>query len=133
MYLSRMTCADLFLDTHPYAAGATCNDALWVGLPVLTCVGETYVSRMAGSLLTTLGLDELVTNSLGDYERTALRLATEDGALDALRAKLAAGRDASPLFEMGRFTTALEAAFARMLERHVAGEAPAAFEIEDTP
>ena len=132
LYLSRMTCADLFLDTFPYAAGATCNDALWVGLPVLTCVGETYVSRMAGSMLTTLGLDELVTTSLGDYERTALRLATDSGALADLRARLAAGRATSALFDIERFTRHLESAYARMMEIAVEGAAPTSFDISPT-
>ena len=132
LYLSRMTCADLFLDTFPYAAGATCNDALWVGLPVLTCVGETYVSRMAGSLLSTLGLDELVTNSLDDYERTALWLATDAGALDAVRVKLVAGRAASPLFDMERFTRHLESAYAGMMETAAGGAAPISFDVTST-
>ena len=126
MYLTRMACADLFLDTHPYAAGATCNDALWVGLPVVTCVGETYVSRMAGSLLSTLGLDELVTTSLDAYERIAFRLATEAGAIDVVRSKLAAARTASPLFDMQSFTKSLETAFAKMVDRALTGAEPVA-------
>ena len=126
-----MTCADLFLDTFPYASGATCNDALWVGLPVLTCVGETYVSRMAGSLLSTLGLDELVTDSLDAYERTALRLACEPDAMRALRERLAAGRTSSRLFDMETFTTSLETAYARMMACALGGDAPAAFDVEE--
>ncbi len=129
LYLTRMACADLFLDTHPYAAGATCNDALWVGLPVVTCIGETYVSRMAGSLLSTLGLDELVTTSLDDYERTALRLSTEPGAIDTVRSKLAAARMASPLFDMQRFTANLESAYAGMIEAAAAGIGPVSFDV----
>ena len=130
LYLSRMTCADLFLDTFPYAAGATCNDALWVGLPVLTCVGETYVSRMAGSLLTTLGLDTLVTDSLDAYERTALRLACDPAAMHGLRERLAAGRTSSRLFDMEAFTTSLETAFRRMAAGASEGAAPAAFDVD---
>ena len=130
LYLTRMACADLFLDTHPYAAGATCNDALWVGLPVVTCVGETYVSRMAGSLLSTLGLDELVTTSLDDYERTALRLATEPGGTDTVRSKLAAARMASPLFDMQSFTKSLETAFAKMADRALAGAECIAIDVD---
>ena len=133
MYLTRMACADLFLDTHPYAAGATANDALWVGLPVVTCVGETYVSRMAGSLLTTLGLDELVAASLGDYERTALRLATDTGAIEALRTKLATARAESPLFDMQSFTKSLESAYAAMVSRAAGGRDPAAFDLDPIP
>ena len=133
LYLARMTCADLFLDTFPYAAGATCNDALWVGLPVLTCVGETYVSRMAGSMLTTLGLDELVTTTLDDYERTALRLAREPDAMIELRDKLAAARASSPLFDMNAFTMSLEKAYELMLASATEGASPVAFDVEEMP
>ncbi|VVB43180.1 hypothetical protein RHAL1_00593 [Beijerinckiaceae bacterium RH AL1] len=129
-YLTRMTLADLFLDTHPYAAGATCNDVLWVGVPVVTCVGETYVSRMAGSLLSTLGLDDLVTTSLEAYERIALRLARDPEALRAVRDRLAAARADSPLFDMPRFTRHLEAAYAGMAATASDGREPAAFDVE---
>ena len=130
LYLARMTCADLFLDTFPYAAGATCNDALWIGLPVVTCVGETYVSRMAGSLLTTLGLDELVTTSLDAYERTALRLACDANELRVLREKLAAAQASSPLFDMKAFTISLETAYGRMIASVLAGGAPTTIDID---
>ena len=129
LYLARMVRADLFLDTFPYAAGATCNDALWAGLPVLTCVGETYVSRMAGSLLSTMGLDELVTRSLADYERVALDLATDTGKLKRLRDRLAAERNSGPLFDMARFTVSLETAYDRMAGIAAAGGAPAGFDV----
>src|SRR5439155_8750705 len=91
-YLARLGLADLFLDTLPYNAGATASDALWAGLPVLTCSGATYVGRMAGALLTAIGLPELITTSLEAYEAVALPLATEPGRLPRLRPRLALDR-----------------------------------------
>jgi predicted O-linked N-acetylglucosamine transferase (SPINDLY family) len=87
-YLRRLALADLFLDTFPYNAGATASDALWAGLPVLTCSGETYLGRMTGALLTAAELPQLITTSLEAYERLALRLATEPGLLAGLRQRL---------------------------------------------
>ncbi len=129
-YLARLRQADLFLDSYPYNAGATCNDALWVGLPVLTCAGETYVSRMAGSLLTALKLPELITTSLADYEEAAVRLATEPGLLADLQHRLVRNRASAPLFDMGRFTSNLELAYRRMQDIQAAGEPPRFITIE---
>ncbi len=127
VYLSRLRLADLFLDSFPYNAGATCNDALFMGLPVLTLAGETYVSRMAGSLLTAAGLPELVTVAPQDYEAMAIRLATEPDLLASLRGRLAAARDTSPLFDMECFVRNLETVFRRMSEERVSAAAsPAA-------
>lgn len=111
--------ADLFLDTFPYGAGATANDALWMGLPIVTCAGRTYVSRMAGSLLHACGLPELVTTSLDDYERLALRLARDRQELSALRVRLTSHRDTLPLFDAERFTRHLEDAYERMWASHL--------------
>jgi predicted O-linked N-acetylglucosamine transferase (SPINDLY family) len=129
-YLGRLRRADLFLDSFPYNAGATCNDALWVGLPVLTCAGDTYVSRMAGSLLTAAGLPELITTSLRDYEKLAVRLAKEPRVLADLRKRLVARRETMPLFNMERFTRHLERAYRQMQDLRVAGEAPRFFAVE---
>ena len=127
VYLSRLRLADLFLDSFPYNAGATCNDALFMGLPVLTLAGETYVSRMAGSLLTAVGLPELITSSPEDYEALAFRLATEPDFSAGLRQRLAGARDTSALFDMARFTRNLEAAFGQMYDQRVgAAVSPAA-------
>ena len=101
--------ADLFVDTLPYNAGTTANDALFMGVPVLTCSGETMASRIAGSQLHAIGLPELVTASLAEYEALALRLAREPDTLSALRAKLAANRHTHPLFDMARYTQDFEA------------------------
>src|SRR5208282_6526037 len=89
-HVARNATADLFLDTYPYGAHTTANDALLAGLPLITCVGETLVSRIAGSQLAAIGLPELITDSLQDYEALALRLATEPGLLQGLRERLAA-------------------------------------------
>jgi len=128
-YLARLRLADLFLDTLPYNAGAVANDALWVGLPVLTCSGATYVGRMAGALLTAIGLPELITTSPGEYEELALRLATEPGRLAGLREKLRRNRSTMPLFDIGRYTRDLEAAYRQMWETWQAGRPPTAFSV----
>jgi predicted O-linked N-acetylglucosamine transferase (SPINDLY family) len=108
-HLARHAAADLFVDTFPYGAHTTSNDALLAGLPVVSCAGETLVSRIAGSQLHAIGLPELVTASLAEYEALALRLAREPDTLSALRAKLAANRHTHPLFDMARYTQDFEA------------------------
>jgi predicted O-linked N-acetylglucosamine transferase (SPINDLY family) len=126
-YLARLAAADLFLDTFPYNAGATANDALWAGLPVLTCAGNSYVGRMAGSLLHAVGLPELVTASPAEYEARALELARDPARLRELRRRLADNRARMPLFDMARYTSDIEAAYTGMWQRWRAGEPPAAF------
>ena len=106
---ARHTHADLFLDTLPYNAGTTANDALFMGVPVLTCSGQTMASRIAGSQLHAIGLPELVTGSLAEYEALALRLAREPETLAAVRTRLAANRSTYPLFDMARYTQDFEA------------------------
>jgi predicted O-linked N-acetylglucosamine transferase (SPINDLY family) len=128
-YLARLALADLFLDTFPYNAGATANDALWAGLPVLTCGGDCYVGRMAGSLLHAIGLPELATASPAEYEARALELARHPARLKELRRRLADNRTRLPLFDMARYTRGIEAAYTGMWERWHAGEPPAAFRI----
>jgi len=107
-HLARHAHADLYLDTSPYNAGTTANDALFMGVPVLTCAGETMASRMAGSQLHAIGLPELVTENLADYEVLALALARDPALLASYRARLAANRASAPLFDMARFTRALD-------------------------
>ena len=104
----RIQVADLFLDTIPFNGGTTASDALWAGLPLLTCSGQTFASRMAGSLLHAIGLPELITNSLADYEEKAVSLATNREELGSLRKRLAENRTRSPLFDTPRFVNALE-------------------------
>jgi len=114
-HLARLQCADLFLDTTPYNAHTTCSDALWMGLPVLTCAGETFPSRVAGSLLTAMGVPELITYNMEDYYRLALDLATNREKLRAVRSKIIANRDTAPLFDSKRFTRNLEQAYIQMM------------------
>jgi predicted O-linked N-acetylglucosamine transferase (SPINDLY family) len=126
-FLARVGLADLFLDTLPYNAHTTANDALWCGLPVLTCAGATFAGRVAGSLLHAIGLPELVTSSLEDYERLALRLAMEPPLLLEFRTRLA---HTAPLFDMARYTGEIEAAYGHMWERWCSGKGPEAFALE---
>ncbi|SHK35404.1 Predicted O-linked N-acetylglucosamine transferase, SPINDLY family [Bradyrhizobium lablabi] len=123
-HLARHRAADLFLDTLPYNAHTTASDALWAGLPVLTCLGETFVGRVAASLLNAVGLPELVTTTSEQYERLAIELATTNQKLAAIRAKLADNRLATPLFDAGLFTAHIEAAYTAMHARHQAGLPP---------
>jgi predicted O-linked N-acetylglucosamine transferase (SPINDLY family) len=123
-HLTRFRAADLFLDTLPYNAHATAMDALWTGLPVLTRIGEAFPGRVAASLLRTMGLPELITTSAEQYEQSAIELAAAPQRLAKLRAKLADKRLSSPLFDMSRFTRQLEAAYAAMQERQLAGLPP---------
>jgi predicted O-linked N-acetylglucosamine transferase (SPINDLY family) len=108
LYLARYTTADLFLDAYPFNGGTTANDALWMGLPVLTRSGRTFASRMAGSLLTALELPELITDNLDDYERRAIELARDREQLRGLRQRLEAERESSLLFDMPRFVRSFE-------------------------
>ncbi|HEY4077225.1 MAG TPA: tetratricopeptide repeat protein [Rhizomicrobium sp.] len=113
VHLARHRLADLFLDTLPYNAHATTCDALWAGLPVLTCKGTAYAGRVAASLLLTSGLPELVTKTAEEYEAMALTLAHDRALLQALRERLAA--QASPLFDTERFARNIEEAYLGML------------------
>lgn len=115
VHLARHALADLFLDTAPYNAHATACDALWGGLPVLTCRGSAYAARVAASLLTALDLPELITETPEAYEATALALARDPARLKALRAKLAANRTAAPLFNSQQFTRDFETLMASLL------------------
>ena len=128
-HLARLTLADLVLDTLPYGAHTTASDALWVGVPVLTCIGQTFAGRVAASLLTAIGLPELITSSLEDYEARARSLAKDGPALARLRAKLARNRDTSSLFDTARITRNLEAAYREMWQRQQRGEPPASFAV----
>lgn len=129
-YLARYRAADLFLDTCPYNAGATASDALWAGLPVLTLAGHSLASRMGASLLTALGLPELVTASVDDYVARAVALAQAPGERARLRERLAARRADAALFDPRRFARALEDGLVRMVERRRAGLPPADVEVE---
>jgi protein O-GlcNAc transferase len=116
-HLARHALADIFLDTLPYNAHATACDALWAGLPVVTCRGEAFAGRVAASLLTAIGLPELVTQTIAGYEALALRLARAPQELQALKDRLAANRLATALFDADRFRADIEAAYTAMLQR----------------
>ena len=123
-YMARYRVADLFLDTHPYNAGTTASDALWMGLPVLTYPGEAFASRVAASILTAIGLPQLIAADQAEYERLAAELANSPGRLQDIRRALAAARAGASLFDTPRFTRNLEALFRRMYERHHLGLLP---------
>jgi predicted O-linked N-acetylglucosamine transferase (SPINDLY family) len=123
-HLARLGLADLFLDTWPCNAHTTASDALWAGVPLLTFPGEVFASRVAASLLTAVGLPELIAADLGTYEEMAVRLAERPGELAALRRRLSANRLRLPLFDTGRFVRHLERAYLEMWRIHTAGEAP---------
>ncbi|OGV76677.1 MAG: hypothetical protein A3I83_02620 [Methylotenera sp. RIFCSPLOWO2_02_FULL_45_14] len=110
-HLARHAHADLFLDTLPYNAHTTCSDALWMGVPVLTCVGETFAARVAGSLISAAGLTELITYTLQDYEEKALQLANNPTIIAAIKQKLLAENMTSALFDTNKFTRSLEAIY----------------------
>ena len=129
-HLGRHRHADLFLDTLPCNAHTTASDALWAGLPVVTCCGDTFAGRVAGSLLMAIDMPELVTTSLEEYEQAALGLARSPQRLIALRRKLQNHREASALFDLPKLTGNIEAAYARMWQTWLAGQTPAAFSIE---
>ena len=132
-HLERHRLADLFLDTRIYNAHTTASDALWAGLPVLTCMGDAFPARVAASLLHAVGMPELITRSLGEYEERAVRLATQPEELAALRDKLAYNRLRTPLFDTERFTRHLERAYELMWERHVRGLPPAPLHVPALP
>jgi protein O-GlcNAc transferase len=113
-HLARYRQADLFLDTHPYNAHTTCADALMSGLPVVTCMGGAFPSRVAGSLLHAAGIPELVTTSLADYEALALKLARDPRRLAALKAQLIASQPTNALCDADGFTRNLEAIYTAM-------------------
>ncbi|HEY1475980.1 MAG TPA: tetratricopeptide repeat protein [Pseudolabrys sp.] len=123
-HLARHRLADLFLDTLPYNAHTTASDALWMGVPVLTLVGETFAGRVAASLLGAIHLPELITTTPDAYERRAIELATQPEQLGALKRKLGKNRLTTPLFDTQRFTRQIEAAFTAIHRRHQAGLAP---------
>jgi protein O-GlcNAc transferase len=120
-HLARVRMADLFLDTWPYNAHTTASDALWAGLPVLTCMGESFASRVAASLLYAIELPELVTETQTDYETLAIELATNPAKLKAIKDKLKKNRLTTPLFDTAVFAKHIETAYTKMYERDQAG------------
>jgi predicted O-linked N-acetylglucosamine transferase (SPINDLY family) len=129
-YLARFRAMDLFLDTLPYNAGTTASDALWAGLPVLTCTGQSFAGRVASSVLTAIDLPELITSSTEQYEDLAVQLAAEPQRLARIKAKLQRNRSSTPLFDTRSFAANLENAYGRMMEIYAAGLPPEHIRVE---
>jgi predicted O-linked N-acetylglucosamine transferase (SPINDLY family) len=128
-YLARYRMADLFLDTAFYNAQTTAAEALWAGLPVLTCAGETMASRVAAGLLTAAGLEELITGSPQEYEERAYHLATHADELQQIREKISVNRLFLSIFDTERQVRNLEAAYQMMWQRHETGQAPETLQV----
>lgn len=128
-HLARHMLADLFLDTLPYNAHTTTSDALWTGLPVLTCMGQSFASRVAASLLNACGLTELITESRADYEKLAIKLARHPTKLATIRAKLIANRDKHPLFDTVRYAKNLETALETIIRLANDNKPPESFTV----
>ncbi len=126
-HLARHRLADLFLDTFPYGAQTTGRDALWAGLPILTCRGATCSGRVGAAQLYGVGLPELITDSFDEYETAAIRLAQNSAELKSLRARLAANRLSSTLFDMKAMCRRFDSAYVEMWERQRRGEPPQSF------
>jgi len=112
-------------------AHTTASDALWAGVPVLTCPGSTFASRVAASLNHAIGLDDMIADSLADYEALALRLANDPAALAAIRARLAQNRDTHALFDTPRLARHIETAYRTMWQQYERGDPPAGFSVDE--
>jgi predicted O-linked N-acetylglucosamine transferase (SPINDLY family) len=128
-HLARLQLADLFLDGLPYNAHTTASDALWAGVPLVTCRGMAFPGRVAASVLLAAGLPELITENAADFETLALRLAKDPAGLKALRDKLKANKASCALFDTDRFRRNIESAYRTMWERWLAGEKPKGFAV----
>ena len=129
-HLARYRMADLFLDTSPCSAGTTASDALWAGLPLLTCYGESFAGRAASSILHAVGLPELIAKNLAEYEVMALRLVRDPALLGSLRNTLKQNAPKSPLFNADRFRRHIETAYSEMWQRRQQGESPQSFAVQ---
>ena len=128
-HIARLACADLFLDTLPYNAHATACDALWAGVPVITCRGGAFAGRVGAGLLDAVGLADLITGDLEAYQALALALARDPGRLQALKDRLTANRASAPLFDTDRYRRHIETAFTTMMELARNGAPPRAFAV----
>ena len=132
-HLSRLALADLFLDSLPYNAHTTASDALWMGLPILTCRGTSFPGRVAASLLEAAGLPELITETPDDYEQRAVALANDPAGLATLRQRLSQNRHRCALFDTERFRRHIEAAYTTMWDMGRRGENPRSFAVQPIP
>jgi predicted O-linked N-acetylglucosamine transferase (SPINDLY family) len=129
-HLARHRLADLFLDTLPCNAHTTASDALWAGLPVLTCRGHAFPGRVAASLLRAIGLPELIVDDLASYEALALQLATTPGLLAEIKSRLVRNRTTHPLFDIERYRQHIESAYITMVEQQRQGKLPQGFSVQ---
>jgi len=125
LHLARLKLADLCLDTFNCNGMTTTSDSLWAGVPVITLKGNHFASRVSTSLLTAIGLPELITHSPKEYENLAIKLAKDPKKLDTLRSKLNANRLTKPLFDTQKFTQYLEEAYSQMWKTYSEGKKPA--------
>jgi len=128
-HLRRHRLADIFLDTLPMSAHTSASRALWAGLPILTCTGDSFAGRISASLLQAAGLPELITHNLEDYEALAKALAKDPSRLQSYRRHLEDHRRSSPLFDTDRFRRHIEAAYTTMWEKYQRGESPRSFTV----
>ncbi|MFK8068106.1 MAG: glycosyltransferase [Gammaproteobacteria bacterium] len=135
-HLARAKNADLFLDTFPCNAHTTASDALWSGLPLITCSGRSFSSRVAGSLLTAVGLPELITSNLHDYKTLALELANNPEKLSEIKSKLVNKREICALFDTEHYKDNLQVAFEEMIrlqQHHSTNETFYVSKLENKP
>ena len=117
-HLSRHSCADLFIDTYPYGAHTTCSDSLWANLPVVTLIGETFASRVAGSVLNSINMQELITHTKEEYENLIINLATNLEKLNHIKNKLSLNKLTEPLFDTKLYTKNIESSYVKIYENH---------------
>ena len=117
-HLARHKMADLFIDTFPYTAHTTCSDALWSGLPVITLMGQSFASRVSGSLLNAIGLKELITSTKKEYEDLIFELATNPKKLKSIKSKLNKNKLTKPLFNTKLYTKKIEASYIKAYKRY---------------
>ena len=125
--MARQRLADLFIDTLPYNAHTTASDALWVGLPVLTLLGDTFSGRVAASLLNAIDLPELVTHSPEEYEALAIELGKNPEKLHSIKQKLTKNRLTTPLFDIDSFARDIERIYQNMRQRYQGNLTPVTF------
>jgi protein O-GlcNAc transferase len=130
-HLARHRLADLFLDTRIYTGHTSTSDALWAGVPLITLQGDHFASRVSASILTAMGLPELITSSLGEYQNLAVQLARQREQLHEIRQRLISNRNTAPLFDTPRFVVNLENAFKQMWKIFRNGEAPRHLEVNE--
>jgi len=129
-HLARLKQADLFLDSLPYNAHTTASDALWAGLPLLTLRGTSFPGRVAASLLGAVGMPELVTQTMAEYEEKAVNLARDREALKTIRDRLARNRLNTPLFDTDMFRRHLEQAYITMWQKWKSGTPARSFAVD---